>query len=184
MAGSGTSTTYTSSADYHDTVLNDYNDNVIVPKSILINTADAIRGKRDGSTQIAVDTDPVSGENYISSGKGIAPIDFADEIEDLGYIPTASDLTFTGNISTFNKNGYLNWFISAYKDKITFNDITNISEMCDSSGLTEFDFIINIASGSSIDLGIFKACNFANINKRPVINGGVFSVNGVSSFGY
>ena len=78
MAGSGTSTTYTSSADYHDTVLNDYNDNVIVPKSILIDTADAIRGKRDGSTQITVDTDPVSGENYITSG--ITPENFASVI--------------------------------------------------------------------------------------------------------
>jgi len=78
MAGSGTSTTYTSSADYHDTVLNDYNDNVIVPKSILINTADAIRELQNGSTQITVDTDPVSGENYITSG--ITPENFASVI--------------------------------------------------------------------------------------------------------
>ena len=77
----GEHNTWTSSKQWHQdnsySGMNDYNDNVIVPKSILIDTADAIRIKRDGTS--AIETN--NGE--IISGNAITPEDFATEISAL-----------------------------------------------------------------------------------------------------
>lgn len=77
----GEHNTWTSSKQWHQdnsySGMNDYNDNVIVPKSILIDTADAIRVKRDGTS--AIETN--GGE--IISGNAITPEDFATEIGNL-----------------------------------------------------------------------------------------------------
>lgn len=78
MAGSGESTTFVDSKTYHQTILDDYNNSVIVPKSLLIDTADAIRLKKNGSKEILIDD--FSGD-YITGG--IEPIDFATEIGNL-----------------------------------------------------------------------------------------------------
>lgn len=78
MAGGGLYTSYNDSKTYHQTILGDYDNNVIVPKSILIDTADAIRLKRDGSKAIEIDD---ASDEYHNCG--IQPVDFATEISNL-----------------------------------------------------------------------------------------------------
>lgn len=111
MAGSGVYYRFNSSKDWHNTsgyyddgqghqtstlLPNDYNDNVIVPKSILIDTADAIRLKRDGTTAIEVDL-MSDGTAYPHSNNFIEPVDFATEI---GNLVMGSSLTDIQNIAT------------------------------------------------------------------------------------
>ena len=111
MAGSGVYYRFNSSKDWHNTagyyddgqghqtstlLPNDYNDNVIVPKSILIDTADAIRLKRDGTTAIEVDL-MNDGTAYPHSNNFIEPVDFATEI---GNLVMGSSLTDIQNIAT------------------------------------------------------------------------------------
>lgn len=96
MAGSGVYTSYNSSKEWHQTK-GDYNDNVIVPKSILIDTADAIRLKRDGNTSIETDTSPSDNTEFIRGSNGIIPANFATEI---GNLVMGSSLTDIQNIAT------------------------------------------------------------------------------------
>jgi len=81
MAGSSGNelTTWASSAEYHQDK-GDYNDNVIVPRSILVDTADAIRTKKYGTATVKSDVD-VFGDTFISTtvgSPGILPEYFAN----------------------------------------------------------------------------------------------------------
>jgi len=81
---------------------------VIVPRSILVDIADVIRAKRDGTTTITVNDN-----EEITSNNGIEPEDFATEINDLGgYIPTTADLTFTGDISSSFASNRWSWVLN------------------------------------------------------------------------
>lgn len=111
----GEHNTWTSSKQWHQdnsySGMNDYNDNVIVPKSILIDTADAIRVKRDGTS--AIETN--NGE--IVSGNAITPEDFATEIGNLitgGNSFTSTDFktqTFTYQEATYSvKQTTMRWY--------------------------------------------------------------------------
>jgi len=104
MAGSGVYTSYNSSKEWHQTK-GDYNDNVIVPKSILIDTADAIRLKRDGNTSIETDTRPSDNTEFIHGSNGIIPENFATEIGNLttGY-NERSATQFNANKSSMSFN--------------------------------------------------------------------------------
>ena len=84
MAGSGNElTTWASSAAYHQDK-GDYNDNVIVPRSILVDTADAIRIKKSGTAEVKSDVD-VSGETFLTSSS-MTPEDFATEISNIASL--------------------------------------------------------------------------------------------------
>lgn len=80
---------WSSSKEWHQNLVDDYNDLVIVPKSILIDTADAIRIKRDG-------TSAIEAGSVITTGNGIMPEDFATEI---GNLVMGSSLTDIQNIA-------------------------------------------------------------------------------------
>ena len=67
---------WSSSKEWHQNFVDDYNDLVIVPKSILIDIADAIRIKRDG-------TSAIEAGSVITTGNGIEPEDFATEITNI-----------------------------------------------------------------------------------------------------
>lgn len=149
MAGSSGNelTTWASSAEYHQDK-GDYNDNVIVPRSILVDTADAIRIKKYGTATVKSDVD-VFGDTFISStvgSPGIRPEYFATEIGNLevggGYTPTTADLTFTGNASSLFASNKWSWVLNQYSDKIQFNNISGASELFrDATAITDLSGI-------------------------------------------
>ena len=114
MAGSGNGlTTWASSAAYHQDK-GDYNDNVIVPRSILVDTADAIRIKKSGTAEVKSDVD-VSGETFLTSSS-ITPEDFATEIANITSGNSFTSTDFQTQTLTYQEAAYsvkqttMNWY--------------------------------------------------------------------------
>ena len=114
MAGSGSGlTTWASSAAYHQDK-GDYNDNVIVPRSILVDTADAIRIKKSGTAEVKSDVDAF-GETYLASS-AMTPGNFATEIGNLttgssggiSFDALGAAMTNAGSMPT-PSSGYFYW---------------------------------------------------------------------------
>ena len=49
------------------------------------------------------------------------------EVKIDGYIPTAEDLTFTGDCSFLFRNGRFSWVLEHYTSQLQFNDVTSIN---------------------------------------------------------
>ena len=93
------------------------------------------------------------------------------EVKIDGYIPTAEDLTFTGDCSYLFDRGKFSWVLEHYASKLQFNNITKM--ILGFRGLeTNIDLsnlIINLANKSEIT-SLFRE---SRLSSYPQIKGGV-----------
>ena len=97
------------------------------------------------------------------------PLEMAEEINNLPPAPTTDELTLTGNCNhRFIYDGWT-WFIKKYGDKITTENITNLTQTFFQCELTKIPFELNCKAGTSITCtGLFSQAK--KLVELPKIN--------------
>lgn len=112
--------------------------------------------------------------DYVISGGNIyKPVEMANAIGNLNLIPDVR-LALTNDIGYIDYYGKWDWFFTAYRDKITFNDVSNLSYIFYQSKLTDIPWEINVKSPTSGSQAV-RAFSYSSITNIPIINNGVFS---------
>ena len=90
----------------------------------------------------------------------------AYEVSDIPA-PTQQELTFSGDLDSWDRNGNWDWFITKYGDKIKIKDITNCNYMFYLSNLERVPFTINCAQDKIITMQ--NMIGYSKIKVAPTI---------------
>lgn len=129
---------------------------VLVNDSNLTNIANAIRGK-NGETTTYKPSEMAAAISAISGGGSDIP---------------ESAFVVSGNCQYRFANGGWDWFINQYGNRITTNDINNITNMFQHCGVTSIPFEINCINKEISMQYIYGDCtnltNISKINIKPI----------------
>lgn len=91
-----------------------------------------------------------------------------------GYIPTAEDLTFTGDCSNLFANNKFDWVLGHYISQLQFNNITKLESAFENTTIKKdiSSLTFNLSNGSDL-LHMFEN---SNLSSYPQIKGEVSSV--------